>query len=354
MKKSSFILLLLVIIIPNLKAQENDTIKESKINISGYIQMDYQHFFVPDSIGATTPYFASFSGGNFVNDVTKDRFTIRRGRLKISNQGENHKGMFSIDISEKGVGIRDLYLKYTDPFINSFSIYGGMFNRAFGQEIELSSAERESPERSRVIQTIFPHDRDLGFMLKFQMPEDKALHFVNLKFGIVNGNGTAIETDNYKDFIGRLGVNFALIDIKNPIEILKNAVIEILFWIKIVIYSLGLLVTGGISGNDIAGPVGIVGEISSGYQESIQYGIKSVIATIAFYIVLLSANLGVMNLLPIPALDGGRIVFIAIEALRGKPIDPNKEGFIHFVGYVLLMILMVLILFNDIVKAAFS
>jgi len=157
-----------------------------------------------------------------------------------------------------------------------------------------------------------------------------------------------------EDGIYRLGVNFALIDIKNPIEILKNAAIEIVFWIKIVIYSLGLLVTGGISGDDIAGPVGIVGEISSGYQESIQYGIKSVIATIAFYIVLLSANLGVMNLLPIPALDGGRIVFIAIEALRGKPIDPNKEGFIHFVGYVLLMILMVLILFNDIVKAAFS
>jgi regulator of sigma E protease len=114
------------------------------------------------------------------------------------------------------------------------------------------------------------------------------------------------------------------------------------------------LVTGGISGNDIAGPVGIVGQISSGYQDSIQYGIKSVIATVSFYIVLLSANLGVMNLLPIPALDGGRIVFIAIEAIRGKPVDPNKEGFIHFVGYVLLMILMVLILFNDIFKAAFS
>ncbi|MDF1616788.1 M50 family metallopeptidase [Petrocella sp. FN5] len=163
-----------------------------------------------------------------------------------------------------------------------------------------------------------------------------------------------IEPNVGEDGIYRLGVNFTFIDIKNPIEILKNAAIEIVFWIKIVIYSLGQLITGGISGNDIAGPVGIVGEISSGYQESIQYGIKSVIATVAFYIVLLSANLGVMNLLPIPALDGGRIVFIAIEALRGKPVDPNKEGFIHFVGYVLLMILMVLILFNDIVKAAFS
>ncbi len=190
-----------------MNAQENDTIKESKISISGYIQMDYQHFFVPDSIGATTPYFASFSGGNFVNDVTNDRFTIRRGRLKISNQGENHKGIFSIDISEKGIGIRDLYFKYTEPFTNSISLTGGMFNRPFGQEIELPSSERETPERSRVVQTIFPHDRDLGFMLEFQMPEDKALQFLNLKLGLVNGNGTAIETDNYKDFIGRMGIN---------------------------------------------------------------------------------------------------------------------------------------------------
>jgi regulator of sigma E protease len=155
-----------------------------------------------------------------------------------------------------------------------------------------------------------------------------------------------------EDGIYRLGVGFENLNMKNPLEIVKSAAIEIAFWIKIVIYSLGLLVSGGISGDDIAGPVGIVGEISSGYTESVKYGFKSVVATISFYVILLSANLGVMNLLPIPALDGGRIVFILIEAVRGKPIAADKEGFIHFVGYVLLMILMVLILFNDIFKVA--
>ena len=65
---------------------------------------------------------------------------------------------------------------------------------------------------------------------------------------------------------------------------------------------------------------------------------------------LLSANLGIMNLLPIPALDGGRLVFILIEALRGRPVDPEKEGMIHMVGMAVLMVLMVVILFNDIIN----
>ena len=67
-------------------------------------------------------------------------------------------------------------------------------------------------------------------------------------------------------------------------------------------------------------------------------------------IVLLSANLGVMNLLPIPALDGGRLVFLIIEAVRGKPIDKEKEGMVHMAGMMLLLALMVLILFNDVRK----
>ena len=66
-----------------------------------------------------------------------------------------------------------------------------------------------------------------------------------------------------------------------------------------------------------------------------------------YWAILLSANLGVMNLLPIPALDGGRLVFLAVEAVRKKKLDPNVEGMIHFVGFVLLMLLMVFVMFND-------
>ena len=66
--------------------------------------------------------------------------------------------------------------------------------------------------------------------------------------------------------------------------------------------------------------------------------------------ILLSANLGVMNLLPLPALDGGRLVFLIVEAIRGKKIDPNKEGFVHAIGILLLFALMFIVMFNDIRK----
>lgn len=71
---------------------------------------------------------------------------------------------------------------------------------------------------------------------------------------------------------------------------------------------------------------------------------------ILYMSVLLSANLGEMNLLPLPALDGGRIVFILIEAIRGKPVDKEKEGFVHFAGFVVLMLFMVFVMYNDIIK----
>jgi regulator of sigma E protease len=68
------------------------------------------------------------------------------------------------------------------------------------------------------------------------------------------------------------------------------------------------------------------------------------------WMIMLSANLGVMNLLPLPALDGGRLVFLIVEVIRGKRVDPDKEGFVHLVGIVLLFALMIVVMFNDIRK----
>jgi regulator of sigma E protease len=65
-------------------------------------------------------------------------------------------------------------------------------------------------------------------------------------------------------------------------------------------------------------------------------------------VILISASLGIMNLLPIPALDGGRLVFMIIEAIRGKAIPPEKEGMVHFVGLILLFGLLIFLTFNDI------
>lgn len=80
------------------------------------------------------------------------------------------------------------------------------------------------------------------------------------------------------------------------------------------------------------------------------YGVPTVVLTMINFAVLLSVNLGVMNLLPLPALDGGRLLFLFIEVVRGKPVSPDKEGLVHFVGFVALMILMVFVLYNDIAR----
>ncbi len=110
-------------------------------------------------------------------------------------------------------------------------------------------------------------------------------------------------------------------------------------FIKLIFVSLYQMITGAIPA-DVAGPVGIVAVVGEVAQE----GLGNLFSLAA----IISVNLGIINLLPIPALDGSRLVFLAIEWVRGKPIDPQKEGFIHFIGFTVLILLMILIAFQDI------
>ena len=111
-----------------------------------------------------------------------------------------------------------------------------------------------------------------------------------------------------------------------------------------------MMVTGKVSANELSGPVGIVKSIGDTYDASKSDGMFYVFLNMLNFSILLTANLGVMNLLPLPALDGGRLVFLIIEAVRRKKINPEKEGMVHFVGIMILMGLMVLVMFNDIRK----
>ena len=145
------------------------------------------------------------------------------------------------------------------------------------------------------------------------------------------------------------GLAFAAARVKvGPLGTLRYSASQVRFWISAVFESLRLLFTGNVTKDDVAGPVGIVSAIGSVVEQSKPDGIFYVFLNLANWVVMLSANLGVMNLLPVPALDGGRLLFLFIEAVRGKPIDQQKEGIVHFIGMVLLMILMIFILFNDI------
>ena len=138
-------------------------------------------------------------------------------------------------------------------------------------------------------------------------------------------------------------------DIKGPAA-LKYAWYEVRYYFKTTYRSLALLFKGKLSKDDVSGPVGMVKMVDDTYEEVKPYGISAVILTMLSLTVLLSVNLGVMNLLPIPALDGGRLVFQFIEVIFGKPVPPEKEGFVHMIGMIALLGLMVFVLFNDITK----
>jgi regulator of sigma E protease len=94
--------------------------------------------------------------------------------------------------------------------------------------------------------------------------------------------------------------------------------------------------------DDLGGPIRIVEE-SGKYAEAGP-------APMIFWSALLSLYLGIFNLLPIPALDGSRLVFLGIEAVRGRPIDPNRESMVHFIGFAMLMLLMIAVTYNDILR----
>lgn len=122
------------------------------------------------------------------------------------------------------------------------------------------------------------------------------------------------------------------------------------YWIDYTIDCLKMLVSGKVGIQDMSGPVGIVDVVDETYQSSRTAGMKILILNLMNLAILLTANLGIMNLLPIPALDGGRLVFLFVEAVRRKRIPPEKEGMVHFAGLAVLMILMVVVMYNDIMR----
>jgi len=137
---------------------------------------------------------------------------------------------------------------------------------------------------------------------------------------------------------GRIGVTSMLE--RSFIGAISYGATTTLDFAQLIFKSLGMLVTGGVKLDDLAGPVGIINITG----DMAQRGLPSLLSWTA----ILSVNVGILNLLPLPALDGGRLMFLGIEAVRGRPIDPHKEGMVHFIGFALLMLLILVVTWNDI------
>lgn len=133
-------------------------------------------------------------------------------------------------------------------------------------------------------------------------------------------------------------------------KVFKYSALEVRYWLKVTFKSLRMLFTGKLKKDDLAGPVGVAQVIDTTIEETKQYGVATVVLNMVNIALLLSVNLGIMNLLPFPALDGGRLLFLFIEAIIGKKVPRKVEAYIHVAGIIVLLILSLFVLANDITK----
>jgi hypothetical protein len=180
--------------------------KFDHIRISGYLQPQFQL--------AAEKGTKSFNGGDFPA-TSNNRFMLRRGRLRFDyihfaeKKGPSVQFVFQFDGTERGVFIRDFWGRVMENKFQLFSLSIGMFARPFSYELNLSSSDRESPERGRMSQLLMKTERDLGAMVSFEpRKKDNPLRFLKIDAGFFNGQGLAATTDfdSHKDFISRIAL----------------------------------------------------------------------------------------------------------------------------------------------------
>lgn len=241
---------------------------------------------------------------------------------------------------------------------------GGMMNILIGFLIFLILFSSVSHVRVPVVDSVVPGSpaaiADMQSGDKIVKLNGKAIHIQNdvtlsmMKNGVDALDVTVLRDNEkisktilpqYSEETGGYIIGFySKIEKMTPGLAIKTAFYNTTFAVDIVYYSLGEIISGGVGLKDMAGPVGIVGEMNNVAKSEMP------VLNLLNLMALIAVNLGVMNLLPIPALDGGRIFFILIEMIRRKPIKPEHEGFVHFIGLALLLILMLVITFSDITK----
>ncbi len=192
-------------------------------------------------------------------------------------------------------------------------------------------------------------DRDLSFALATAKPEKvdiqvlrngKIMNFSDVKFNTTKINGKNILSLDF--YVEPIKKNFGTLIAKSAQDTVST--------VRMIWYSLIGLIGGKYGFNDIAGPVGAANAIGEAASIGLQQNFMAALNNILMMMMIITVNLGVVNLLPLPALDGGRLVFLILEGIRRKPINPKYEGWVNAAGFCLLMCLMVIITFSDILR----
>jgi hypothetical protein len=188
------------------------------LRFSGYIQPQFQL--------ASAKGIRSFEGGDFAQQVS-NRFMLRRSRIRVdymrfnSNNDPGIQFVFQFDANERGFTVRDVWGRVFDNKFHLFSFTTGMFARPLGYEVNLSSSDRESPERGRMSQILMKSERDLGAMASFDVRRNKhPLKYIKVDAALFNGQGinASGEFDNTKDVVSRISLK--------PFPLSKNLTIS--------------------------------------------------------------------------------------------------------------------------------
>ncbi len=191
--------------------------KLAKIKVGGYIQAQWQY---ADTNGGTA---GAFAGGGF-HANTNQRFQLRRVRLKTTYDAGTSQYVMELEARPSGVALKDAEVILKEPWLNTFSTTFGLMDRPFGFEIPYSSSAHEAPERTRMYQTLFKDEKDLGAKLEINPSEQMGFaQYLNFKGGLYTGTagyggGTGDEIDSTVDFSGRLGFKAPFNDINLAVD----------------------------------------------------------------------------------------------------------------------------------------
>lgn len=282
---------------------------------------------------------------------TLKTFSIHPEAVLIENGVENQIAPYDRQFNSKSLGHRFLTI-FAGPAMNFvlafviFVLIGLLQGVAvdepkLGELTEDGSAISSGLKAGDDIQSIDGSEVSSweDVQMSIQKNPGKEIEFV------VDRDGKTLEIPVVPQEVERDGERVGIIGVyppveKAPLKAIEYGAVQTYYWTKQIFIILGDLVTGGFTLDSLSGPVGI--------YKSTEEVAKQGIFTLMKWAGLLSINLGIMNLLPLPALDGGRLLFFIVEFLRGKPIDRQKEGMVHFIGFALLMLLMIVVTWNDI------
>ncbi len=194
---------------------------------------------------------------------------------------------------------------------------------------------------------------DLSYMM--MISEDNTLEMVVRR----DGEKKTLENVTFatREMDGKtyIAVDFAVVPeemtLRSPLKFIKNTVKESVSVGRVVWMSLKDLIGGRFGMNEMMGPVGVVSTVGDTVSQAVSGETPGVDFGYLFYMMaMITINLGIVNLLPLPALDGGRLIFLLFEAIFRKPVPQKYEGWVHGVGFALLMILILIITGNDILR----